>query len=55
MQLERVGAISVSGVLLKILWEVDDLDRLEGAFLQVRQTGVRRRHALGETRLQIPS
>ena len=33
MELEAIGSISVGGVLLEVLGQVDDVDGLEGTFL----------------------
>ena len=46
VQLERVGAISMRALLLQVLWQVDDHDGIERAFLHViefagSQTGAR--------------
>lgn len=36
MKLEGVGTVSVRGLFLQILWQVDDHDSVERAFLQSR-------------------
>jgi hypothetical protein len=34
MKLERIGAIAMSGLLLQVLGQVNDVDRFKGAFLE---------------------
>ena len=42
VELERIGAVAVCRFLLQVLGEVDDSDRIKGAFLGRHKAGVTR-------------
>jgi hypothetical protein len=46
MQLERVGTISVSGVLLKIFWKINDIDGFKWALLDTNTATWKRRRCV---------